>query len=119
MQTSVPELMDFSSEPQYVLDSYGVNGMDGSFAANCLLARRLVEAGVSFVEVVHRGWDDHSGAAKPIAAREWVAVLDVVGARRVQNVYGSPLALNHGCSPEACHACGRDIADLRVLKRSR
>ena len=59
MQTSVPELMDFSSEPQYVLDSYGVNGMDGSFAANYLLARRLAERGTRFIHLYHRGWDHH------------------------------------------------------------
>jgi len=59
MQASVPELMDFSGEPEHVLDTYGVKGMDGSFAANCLLARRLAERGTRFIHLYHRGWDHH------------------------------------------------------------
>ena len=46
MQMSVPELMDFSDEPQHALDLYGTQGADGTFAANCLLARRLAERGL-------------------------------------------------------------------------
>ncbi|MFK7817999.1 MAG: DUF1501 domain-containing protein [Planctomycetaceae bacterium] len=61
MQTSVPELMDVSSEPKHVLDMYGTQGGDGSFGSNCLLARRLVERGVRFVQLYHRGWDHHGG----------------------------------------------------------
>jgi len=61
MQASVPELMDTSDEPQHVLDLYGTQGADGSYAANCLLARRLVERGVRFVQLYHRGWDHHGG----------------------------------------------------------
>ena len=49
MQASVPELMDLSREPQHVLDMYGTQGSDGSYAANCLLARRLAERGVRFI----------------------------------------------------------------------
>ena len=59
MQRSVPELMDFSDEPQAVLDSYGTQGSDDSFAANCLLARRLAERGTRFIHLYHRGWDHH------------------------------------------------------------
>jgi hypothetical protein len=59
MQTSVPALMDVSDEPQHVLDMYGTRGADGSFAANCLLARRLAERGVRFIQLYHRGWDHH------------------------------------------------------------
>lgn len=59
MQTSVPELMDFSDETQETLDLYGVKGSDGSFAANCLLARRLAQRGVRFIHLYHRGWDHH------------------------------------------------------------
>lgn len=59
MQSSVPELMDFADEPDHVLEMYGTKGADGSFAANCLLARRLVERGVRFVHLYHRGWDHH------------------------------------------------------------
>jgi uncharacterized protein (DUF1501 family) len=59
MQTSVPELLDLSREPARVHQMYGTKGTDGSFAANCLLARRLVERGVRFVQLYHRGWDHH------------------------------------------------------------
>lgn len=59
MQTSVPELMDFSDEPQEVLDMYGTKGLDGTYASNCLLARRLAERGVRFIHLYHRGWDHH------------------------------------------------------------
>ena len=59
MQTSIPELMDLSDEPQHVLDAYGTKGADGSFAANCLLARRLAERGVRFMQLYHRDWDHH------------------------------------------------------------
>jgi Protein of unknown function (DUF1501) len=59
MQTSVPELMDLSNEPAHILDMYGTKGGDGSFAANCLLARRLAERGVRFIQLYHRGWDHH------------------------------------------------------------
>ncbi len=61
MQTSVPELADISDEPQHILDLYGTEGADGSFAANCLLARRLAERGVRFIQLYHRGWDHHGG----------------------------------------------------------
>lgn len=61
MQASVPELTDFKSEPQHVLDDYGVkNPGDGSFASNCLLARRLAERGVRFIQLYHRAWDHHT-----------------------------------------------------------
>ncbi|MCB1088913.1 MAG: DUF1501 domain-containing protein, partial [Verrucomicrobiae bacterium] len=57
MQASVPELTDLSGEPQHVLDLYGSKPGDGSFASNCLLARRLAERGVRFIHLYHRGWD--------------------------------------------------------------
>ncbi len=63
MQMSVPELTDFADEPQHVLDLYGTSGADGSFAANCLLARRLAERGVRFIQLYHRGWDHHNDLA--------------------------------------------------------
>ena len=59
MQTSVPELMDVSNEPRHILEMYGTAGGDGSFAANCLLARRLAERGVRFIQLYHRDWDHH------------------------------------------------------------
>jgi Protein of unknown function (DUF1501) len=60
MQTSLPALTDFSNEPRHVLDAYGADHMDGSFAANCLLARRMAERGVRFIQLYHRDWDHHS-----------------------------------------------------------
>ena len=59
MQASVPELMELKDEPQHVLDMYGAEAGDGSFASNCLLARRLAERGVRFIHLYHRGWDHH------------------------------------------------------------
>jgi hypothetical protein len=66
MQTSVPGLMDVSNEPQEVLDLYGTKGGDGTFAANCLLARRLAERGVRFIQLYHRDWDHHGGIQRDI-----------------------------------------------------
>jgi uncharacterized protein (DUF1501 family) len=60
MQTSVPDLTDLSDEPESTFDLYGPEARKpGSYAANCLLARRLVERGVRFVQLFHRGWDQH------------------------------------------------------------
>jgi hypothetical protein len=59
LQISAPELMDFSKESPGVLKKYGVTRPDGSFAANCLLARRMAERGVRFIQVYHREWDHH------------------------------------------------------------
>ena len=59
MQMSVPELMDIASEPAHVKRLYGVTAADGSFAYNCLLARRLAERGVRFIQLYHRDWDHH------------------------------------------------------------
>ncbi len=73
MQSSVPDLTDFSSEPADMLDMYGVKEPgDGSFASNCLLARRLAERGVRFIQLYHRAWDHHSGIEQnmPLAAKE-------------------------------------------------
>ena len=60
MQTSVPDLTDFKNEPQAMLDLYGVKEPgDGSYASNCLLARRLAERGVRMIQLYHRAWDHH------------------------------------------------------------
>jgi len=59
MQTSIPELMDVSDEPKHILEMYGATPGDGSYASNCLLARRLAERGVRFIHLYHRGWDHH------------------------------------------------------------
>ncbi len=67
MQTSVPELMDISHEPKNVLESYGAEPGKSSFANNCLLARRLAERGVRFIQLYHRGWDHHTNLPAEIA----------------------------------------------------
>src|SRR5690349_19449565 len=73
MQSSVPELTEFKKESKETLDMYGLKQPgDGSFASNCLLARRLAERGVRFIQLYHRGWDHHGAIDKmmPIAAQE-------------------------------------------------
>ena len=62
MQTSMPELVDIAKEPKHVLDLYGTEPGKSGFATNCLLARRLVEKGVRFVQLYHWGWDSHGDA---------------------------------------------------------
>jgi hypothetical protein len=73
MQSSIPEATDLSSEPAHVLDEYGKDARTpGSFAANCVLARRLAERGVRFIQLYHQGWDQHGGlpAQLPRQCRE-------------------------------------------------
>ena len=68
MQASVPDLADISTEPQYILDMYGPDvTRRGSFAYNCLLARRLAERGVRFVQLMHAGWDQHGNVPTQLA----------------------------------------------------
>jgi hypothetical protein len=66
MQESAPELMDLSREPRHVLDMYGAEPGRSSFANNCLLARRLVEKGVRFVQLFHESWDQHGGLVRDL-----------------------------------------------------
>ncbi|MEI7683604.1 MAG: DUF1501 domain-containing protein [Planctomycetota bacterium] len=61
MQTSVPSLRDFANETRDTLNLYGIQSADGSFGANCLMARRLAERGVRFIQLYHRDWDHHGG----------------------------------------------------------
>jgi hypothetical protein len=68
MQMSVPELTDFSDEPRSIRELYGTDGGDGSFAANCLMARRMAERGVRFIQLYHRGWDHHERVAEGMTA---------------------------------------------------
>jgi hypothetical protein len=68
MQSSVPDLTDLSKEPEHVFELYGPDSRKpGTFAANCLLARRLAERGVRFIQLFHRGWDQHVKLPKNIA----------------------------------------------------
>ncbi len=70
MQASVPELTDLTSEPEHVFEMYGEDSRKaGTYASNCLLARRLVERGVRCVQLFHRGWDHHGDLPKTIAQR--------------------------------------------------
>ena len=67
MQASVPDTMDISQEPDYIYEMYGEEARrPGTFAANCLLARRLIEKDVKFVQLYHQGWDQHSSLPKDI-----------------------------------------------------
>ena len=73
MQTSVPELMDLSGEPEHVFERYGPDSRKpGTYAANCLLARRLAERDVRFVQLFHRGWDQHTDLPRDI----WLQARD-------------------------------------------
>ncbi len=67
MQASVPKLTDMSDEPAHIVEQYGCTPGDGSFASNCLLARRLAERGVRFIQLYHRGWDHHGGVKAGVA----------------------------------------------------
>ena len=67
MQTSIPEITDTSNEPDYIYDMYGPDSRNpGTYAANCLLARRLAERGVKFIQLYHRGWDHHGNLSNQI-----------------------------------------------------
>jgi hypothetical protein len=68
MQSAVPELTDLKTEPRHVLEAYGLdeNGNGEQFARNCLLARRMAERGVRFVQLFHRGWDQHGNLPRQI-----------------------------------------------------
>ena len=67
MQTSVPDLMDLSGEPKHILEQYGPDvSKPGTFAANCLLARRLAERDVRFIQIFHRGWDHHGALPRDL-----------------------------------------------------
>ena len=72
MQTSVPDAVNIDDEPDHVVDAYGSEvRKPGTFAANCLLARRLAERGVRFVQLYHRGWDQHGNLPNAIKAQAW------------------------------------------------
>ena len=73
MQASIPEATNLADEPQHVFDKYGPDAKNpGTFASNCLLARRLAERGVRFIQLYHQGWDQHGGLPKrlPVQCRE-------------------------------------------------
>ena len=85
MQKSVPDLIDISDEPKHVLERYGPDcEKPGTFAANCLLARRLVQRGVRFVQLYHRGWDQHTNLPRDI--RKQALATDQPSAGLVQDL---------------------------------
>ena len=84
MQTSVPELMDISLEPKSVQEKYGAQPGQSSFANNCLLARRLAERGVRFIQLYHRDWDHHSDL--PNRMRQQCAQTDQASSVLVQDL---------------------------------
>ena len=70
MQTSIPEVTNLSTEPEYIYKEYGEEARKpGTFAANCLMARRLAERGVRFIQLYHPGWDQHGGLPKGLAGQ--------------------------------------------------
>ena len=98
MQTSVPELTDLSGEPDSVFDLYGPDSRTpGTYAANCLLARRLAERGVRFIQLFHRGWDQHTHLPKQIAGQ----------CRDTDQAVGGP-----GRGPQAARAARRHAGRL-------
>jgi uncharacterized protein (DUF1501 family) len=85
MQTSVPDATDFSDEPQSTFELYGEDARKpGTFAANCLLARRLAERDVRFIQLYHQGWDQHSNLPKQI--REQAKETDQASAALVKDL---------------------------------
>ena len=84
MQTSVPELMDISKENRATLDMYGAEPGKSSYANNCLLARRLAERGVRFIQLYHRGWDHHNNLPADIA--KTAKTVDQASAALVQDL---------------------------------
>ena len=84
MQTSAPELMDISKESKETLDLYGAEPGKSSYANNCLLARRLVERGVRFVQLFHEAWDHHSEVVKGI--KEQTALTDKATAALIKDL---------------------------------
>ena len=85
MQTSVPEVTDMSDEPDHVFDLYGEDSRKpGSYAANCLQARRLAERGVRFIQLYHQGWDHHGNL--PTAIKERCQEVDQASAALVKDL---------------------------------
>jgi hypothetical protein len=85
MQTSVPELADLSKEPESTFELYGADSRrPGSYAANCILARRLAERGVRFIQLFHRGWDQHNNLPREI--REQCLETDQASAALVRDL---------------------------------
>ena len=115
MQTSVPELADISGEPQHILDMYGPDvNKPGTFASSALLARRMAERGVRFVQIFHRGWDQHANVPGdlPNQCRDvdqpcWALIQDLKARGMLEDtlvVWGGEF----GRTPHVKKADGRD-----------
>ena len=86
MQTSVPEVTDLSHEPDHIFEQYGEDSRTpGTFAANCLLARRLAEQGVKFIQLYHQGWDQHGNL--PSGIRNQAKETDQASAALVRDLH--------------------------------
>src|SRR5437879_7831229 len=90
-QTSVPELTNIAQEPKEILELYGAEPGKSSYANNCLLARRLAERGVRFIQLCHRDWDHHGGLHEGIKAQ--TKNTDKASAALVKDV--KPRGLHH------------------------
>jgi hypothetical protein len=114
MQASIPELMDLRGEPPHILELYGCQPGDGSFAANCLLARRLAERGVRFIQLYHKDWDHHGGVKEGIAqkAREIDrACMALITDLKQRGMFGETLIVwagEFGRTPMSQGGSGRD-----------
>ena len=106
MQTSVPELTDVSKEPASIHELYGTEPGKASFANNCLLARRLVERGVRFVQLYHRGWDTH-GASFGEDIVENCRICS--GRRTVPSTACSPTSSSAACSKDTLVVWGGEF----------
>ena len=84
MQTSVPELMDISKEPKSVLEMYGAEPGKASYANNCLLARRLAQRDVRFIQLIHRDWDHHNNL--PVEIRKQAKLTDQASAALIKDL---------------------------------
>lgn len=114
MQSSIPSLMDAAGEGQGTFDLYGCQTGDGSFAANCLLARRLAERGVRFIQLYHKDWDHHGGVKNGIELkaqeidRPCAALIKDLKARGMWNDTLIVWAGEFGRTPMSQGGSGRD-----------
>jgi hypothetical protein len=109
MQTSAPELMDLSQESKETLEMYGATPGKASYANNCLLARRLVERGVRFVQLFHEAWDHHSDLEKNL--RVQCGNTDRRNAALIRDLKAARPARGHACRVGRrvwAHADGRE-----------
>src|SRR2546426_2359139 len=114
MQTSMPELTDTSQEPKHVLDLYGGAPGDGSFASNCLLARRLAERGVRFIQLYHKDWDHHGAVKQGVTLKAQEvdrACMALLADLKQRDMLKDTLVVwggEFGRTPHAQNADGRD-----------